>query len=118
MITTLNETYNKATKKSLINNSQLTAFNLLKDSQNNKFFNIFRAFILHDLDLTFFILHESDGGERWDNLSNLYYKTPYLWWTIPMANKIENPFELPETGENLYILKQEYIYNLLTEMRK
>jgi len=116
MITELKETYNKTTGKSIINNSQLMAFPLLKDSQNNKFFNIFKSYILQDLDITYFLLHESNGQERWDTLSHLYYNTPYLWWTIPMANKIENPFELPSVGENIHILKQEYVYDLLTEI--
>lgn len=118
MITELKETYNRITGKSLINNSQLAPFNLLLDSDKNKFFNLFRSFKMSNLDITYFIIHESDGRERWDSLSYQYYNTPYLWWTIPLVNKIENPFEIPEVGTNVKILKQDYVYNLLLEMKK
>jgi len=114
----LTQSYRKVTGKSLINNSQLTPFNLLQDNRNIKFLNIFRSSKLFDLDVEYFLTHELDDNDWWDNLSNEYYSTPYLWWTIPLINKIENPFEVPESGTNIKILKSEYIFSLINEMKE
>ena len=48
---------------------QSTIDKLIRDNNIDK---------LNELNITYFILHEADGYERWDNLSNQYYYTPYL----------------------------------------
>jgi hypothetical protein len=79
MIKYTNEDYINLTGSAIINNSQLKGMNLLKDSEGNRFFNIFRGLKINDLSPTVFLTHQSNGEERWDTLSNKYYKTPYLW---------------------------------------
>lgn len=118
MLEPINKTYYEFTGKRLKNNSQLKAFNLLEDSDGNKLLNIFRTYSIKNLSINYFLIHELDYEDRWYNLSWKYYETPYLWWTIPMVNNIANPFEFPEAGTNIKILKSSYIYSVLNEIKE
>ena len=116
-ITVIDKSYANVTGRSLINNTLLKSFNILKDD-TTKFLNIFRSSKIFDLDIRYFLLHELGDNDWWDNLSQQYYATPYLWWTIPLINKIENPFEMPDAGTNIKVLRKDYIYNLLEETKE
>ena len=115
-VTKINKTYYEVTDTRLKNTSQLKSYPIFEDDQN-KFMNIFRCFNLRDLDINYFIVHELDYDERWDNLAYQYYETARLWWMIPLTNNIENPFEQPEPETNVKILKKEYVYDILNEIR-
>jgi len=118
MLKRLNKSYFEITGNGLKNSSQLKGFNILEDTDKNKLLNIFRSYNIKVLDLKYFILHELDHEERWYNISYKYYETPYLWWIIPLVNNIENPFELPEPGTQLKILKNSYVYTILNEIKE
>lgn len=111
------KSYFELTGKRLKNSSQLKGFNLIEDSDGTKFFNIFRAFNNRELDVRYFDIHELDYEDWWDFLSYKYYGTPYLWWVILLVNDIENPFEFPEAGTNIKILKKEYTFTILNEVK-
>lgn len=34
--------------------------------------------------------YEARDGDRLDNISNMFYKTPNNWWIIAQANKLAN----------------------------
>jgi len=113
----IEKSYFELTGKKLKNSSQLKAFNIYEDSDKNKFLNIFRAFKNRELDIRYFHTHELDYEDWWDYLAYQYYGTPYLWWVIPLVNNIENPFEMPEAGTNIKILKKEYTFTILNEIK-
>jgi hypothetical protein len=64
MIKYITDDYAKLTNNVIINNSQLKSMNLLKDSENSIFFNIFRGLKLVDPSPNIFLTHQSNGEER------------------------------------------------------
>jgi hypothetical protein len=102
--------------------SFLRLFNTLLDSdRETKFLNIFRSYISNEdifRDVSLFETYEVANGEYWDNVSYNLYETPYLWWVIALLNNIVNPFEELEDGDQLNVLRTEYVYQLTTDLEK
>ena len=102
--------------------SFLRLFNtLLDEDRETKFLNIFRSYIANEnifSDISFFETYEVSNGEYWDNVSYNLYKTPFLWWVIALLNNISNPFEELEDGDQLNVLREEYIYQLTADLEK
>lgn len=102
--------------------SFLRLFNILLDNdRETKILNIFRSYIIDDAilkDVSFFETYETSNGEYWDNVSYNLYKTPFLWWLIALLNDIENPFESLEDGDQLIVLRDDYVYQLISDLEK
>jgi hypothetical protein len=102
--------------------SFLRLFNVLLDEdRETKFLNIFRSYIANEdvfTDVAFFETYEVSNGEYWDNVSFNLYQTPYLWWVIALLNNIVNPFEELENGDQLNVLRDEYVYTLTSDLEK
>jgi len=102
--------------------SFLRLFNtLLDEDRETKFLNIFRGYIANDnvfSEISFFETYEVSNGEYWDNVSSNLYETPYLWWVIALLNNITNPFEELEEGQQLNVLRDEYVYQLTADLEK
>lgn len=102
--------------------SFLRLFNTLLDNdRETKFLNIFRSYVSNEdvfRDVAFFETYEVSNGEYWDNVSYNLYATPYLWWVIALLNNIVNPFEELEDGDQLNVLRDEYVYQLTTDLEK
>jgi hypothetical protein len=102
--------------------SFLRLFNtLLDEDRETKFLNIFRSYIANEdifSDISFFETYEVSNGEYWDNVSYNLYKTPYLWWVIALLNNVSNPFEELADGDQLNVLREEYIYQLTADLEK
>jgi hypothetical protein len=102
--------------------SFLRLFNtLLDEDRETKFLNIFRSYIANEdifSDISFFETYEVSNGEYWDNVSYNLYKTPYLWWVIALLNNVSNPFEELDDGDQLNVLREEYIYQLTADLEK
>lgn len=100
--------------------SFLRLFNtLLDEDRETKFLNIFRSYIANEnifSDISFFETYEVSNGEYWDNVSYNLYNTPYLWWVIALLNNISNPFEELSDGDQLNVLREEYIYQLTSDL--
>jgi len=99
--------------------SQLKLFNLLEDHDGTKFINIFRAFAINTKlseDAVYYNSYEVDNNDWWDNISNKYYDTPYLWWVICIFNNIVNPFEELNPGDSIKVLKSEFLYQFLKDL--
>jgi hypothetical protein len=45
----------------------------------------------------------SQEGDRWDSLSNIFYKTPNYWWVLAQANKLANGSITIPPGTKLFI---------------
>ena len=102
--------------------SFLRLFNtLLDEDRETKFMNIFRSYIIDEnklKDISFFETYEVANGEYWDNTSTNLYGSPYLWWVIALLNNITNPFEELSDGDQLNILRDDYVYQLISDLEK
>jgi hypothetical protein len=102
--------------------SFLRLFNtLLDEDRETKFLNIFRSYVTNEdisSDISFFETYEVSNGEYWDNVSYNLYETPYLWWVIALLNNISNPFEELEAGDQLNVLRDDYVYQLTSDLEK
>lgn len=100
--------------------SMLRMYNVLQDWDGEKFLNIFKSFEINPETLEkqdVYDLHIVDEDEWWDNISFKFYDTPYFWWTIALINNTENPFESLESGEEIRVLRYEYLYILLDDIK-
>jgi nucleoid-associated protein YgaU len=118
-ITELQSDFYKNTGHRLSSSSLLRLFNLLRDHDETKFMNIFRSYSLNDdvvEDTVYYNSYEVENDDWWDNISFKYYGTPNLWWVICMMNNITNPFEEINPGDNIKILKSEFLYQFLQDV--
>jgi hypothetical protein len=102
--------------------SFLRLFNtLLDEDRETKFLNIFRSYIINESslrDISFYDSYEVSNGEYWDNVSFNLYGTPYLWWVIALLNNIANPFEELKDGDDLKVLRDDYVFQLTSDLEK
>ena len=66
--------------------------------------------------ILYYLTHEVGDSDWLDSIANMYYQIPGLWWVIALMNGFNNPFEDLKPGTNLKILKQQYLYQLLSEI--
>lgn len=100
--------------------SQLQLFNILQDESNTQFFNIWRAYSINKRikeEGSYFITYQVESDDWWDSIASKIYKNKNLWWIVALFNEVENPFEELIEGKTLYILKSEYLYTLLKEIK-
>jgi hypothetical protein len=92
---------------------------MLRENKDDIFWNIWNSYVLTDeiLNSTFFDTYEVDDNDWWENISFKVYGTPYLWWTIALTNNITNPFEEIKPGDLIYLLRPQYIYQMLKEIK-
>ncbi len=57
-------------------------------------------------------------NDTWVLISYKMYGTMDLWWLICLYNKIDNPIQMPEAGNKIKILKSEYVYPILSELKR
>ncbi len=116
--TKVDESFASITGHELKPSSQLRLFNILLDvDRETQFFNIIKSYKINDeiiTNVSFFDTYETEGDGQvwWDNISFEIYGTPLLWWVVPLFNDVVNPFEEITPGDNLKVLKPEYLYTL------
>lgn len=102
--------------------SFLRLFNVLLDEdRETKFLNIFRSYIANEdvfSDISVFESYKVANGEYWDNVSYNLYNTPFLWWVIALLNNTVNPFEELEDGDELKVLRSDFVYTLTSDLEK
>jgi hypothetical protein len=115
-----NKNFYELTNHYLSNSSEINLYPIIFDNANNEYFlNIFRAYIINNNvqnNVLFYSTYEVSDSDWFDTISQKYYDTSYLWWLIPLMNNMVNPFEDLNPGDNLKILKPEYLYQLLNEI--
>jgi hypothetical protein len=114
--------YEELTKLVLDNSSFLNLFPVLYDEDTKTYFlNIFRNYKMNtDMDknfLNFYQTLEIEDIDWWENISWDMYENPFIWWIIPLANDMVNPFEEIEPGQLINIIRKEHIYQLLKEIK-
>lgn len=117
----IDKTFYEEVGRRLKNTSQLKLFNILEDDDGDKFMNIFRSFSLNNSvlsDASAFDTYEVSNDDWWENISYKYYGTVNLWWVIALFNEVVNPFEELEVGTNISILREDYLYVLLTDIEE
>lgn len=87
------------------------------DDDGILFFNFNNVINLEEeIDRTLYTEHLHNLEDDWYSLSQKYYGTPRLWWTILVANNIVNPFTEIEPGTKLKILKGAVISEIITQI--
>jgi len=118
--TKVNETFYQATGTKLKQTSLLRLFNiLLAPDRTTKYLNIFKSLrvnIDQQANYSYFQTYQTDNDPWWDMISSELYGTPYLWWVIALFNDVFNPFEDIEEGQNLKILKPDYVFTLFKDI--
>lgn len=120
MVINPNLTYSEITENRLSNTSYLNLFNILQNLEDkNYFFNIWKGYEVNEEIYvnTYYEMYKVEDGDYWDSISYKYYQTPYLWWILVIVNGVNNPFEYLEDGKEIFILKKEYLYNFLKEIK-
>ena len=116
------ETFSEITGNTIINTSQLKLFNILLDEDRTTLFmNIFRTYRLNEdiqSDVVFFDTYEVNEEEFQDNIGYKVHGDPTLWWVVDLINSFTNPFEDISPGDNIKILKNDYIYGLIKDMER
>ena len=117
-----NTSYFEETGTRLSNTSQLKLFPIFLDSdRETKFLNLFRSYKLNEdvqTDVVFFGSYEVSNDEFWDDIAFNLYGVPQLWWVIALINNVVNPYEELTGGDNIKILKEDYIYNLIKDLEE
>jgi hypothetical protein len=101
--------------------SRLRMFPILKEWNNEHFINIFRSYVISSkikLKDDYWFTYVIETEDWWDNISNLHYDTPNLWWVICILNDIVNPMEEIEEGMVIKILKENYLYIVFNDLNR
>jgi hypothetical protein len=114
--------YDELTKLYLGNASFLNLFPIMYNNDDKTYFlNIFRNYKMNTkMDQNFLNMYQTleiEDIDWFENISFDLYENPGLWWIIPLANNIVNPFEEIEPGKMVNVMRKEHIYQLLKEIR-
>jgi hypothetical protein len=92
-------------------------FTIYEDESGQMYFNLINDLSIEgDIDPSLYNEIFYNQNDSWYDLSNRYYGTTRLWWTILVANNIINPFKDVKTGDRLKILKKEVISDILAQI--
>lgn len=92
-------------------------FNIYTDENGFQFYNIFNTINIDGhIDPSLYTTHIWSGTDNFYALSNQYYSTVRLWWTILIANNIVNPFDDIIPGKPIKILNQSVITVILGQI--
>lgn len=114
----IDKSFKEVTGNKLSNTSLLNLFPIYKS--NEKFLNIFRNYILNNdiiNDTSYYEIYEVKEKDWLENIAWEYYKSPYLWWVIGIANNIYNPFEELSEGDLIKIIRANYLYQILADIK-
>lgn len=95
-------------------------FNVYNDDETKTtFYNILKNISVYPAnDNTIDIEYQTKEGDTWPYISYKFYSTTDLWWLVCEYNRISNPIDFPENGTTLKILKSDYVYVVLNELKK
>ena len=100
--------------------SNLRLYPIIEDIEDKTIFlNIFRSYTVSDdvyNNESLFDYYTVQADDWFDNISNIHYNTPYLWWVVALFNEISNPFEGLNEGDVLRILKYNNIYSIFDDV--
>jgi hypothetical protein len=102
--------------------SLLNLFPVLYDKETNTYFlNIFRNYKMNpSMNKNYFNFYQTlevEDIDWFDEIAFDLYGNSYLWWIVPLANDIINPFEGIEPGKLISVMRKEHLYQLLKEIK-
>ena len=87
--------------------------NIFKMYQNGDlmyFYNIINSVVApEEIDKSFYYTVTVNRKVPWTTISYEQYATMDLWWMICLFNNIKNPIKYADPGQELKILKPEYL---------
>lgn len=96
--------------------SNLRLYPVIEDTEDKTIFlNLFRSYTVSSSvynNESLFDYYTIQYDDWLDNISNIHYRTPYLWWVIAIFNDITNPFEELNEGDVLRVLKYNNLYSI------
>jgi len=114
-------TFRELTNQKITTSSRLNLYDILyNDVENTHFNNIFKHFevtIEIKTNNNYFTIYTTEEEDWWDNISNVYYGTPTLWYIVCSMNDVVNPYEEIESGQQIKVLKKEYLYNMFKDIQ-
>jgi hypothetical protein len=112
--------YRELTDIRLLTSSRLNLYNILVDKPTNVYFNnLFRSIEISNImdNNNYFDIYTTEMTDWWDNISDKFYGTSTLWYLLCVMNKIINPYEEIDEGQQIKVLKKEYLYNIFRDMK-
>lgn len=108
------------TDKKVDNYSLLNLFDILENEDQTRFINLFKFYIINEEikeKAFYFKLYEAEEIDRWDLISYKAYGSSRFYWILCIFNDILNPFEQLESGQFIKIIKPDYLYQILKEIK-
>jgi len=104
--------YDLANILNVYNDSKLGSFSITYNM--NRTLNILD---INNIDNSYFNTYTVNDNDTLIAISYKIYKTTRLWWLIAKMNGFYDPTQTLNTGNNLKILKAEYISSILDNIR-
>ena len=116
----ITQTYMDLKGNRLSDSSIIRMFNIMQDDNDEYFMNIFKTFIVEDTILTNGTNLENMlvNDPWWENISFTVYKDVDLWWLPCIANNVINPYEELKEGDNVSILKSQFVPYVHRDMER
>lgn len=91
-------------------------FNTYTDEEGYEFFNFMNSITINgEIDASLYVFDVANSFTSLYDLSKKYYGTPKLWWTILLANNINNPFDI-QSGQRVKVLKTTVVSNIVSQI--
>jgi hypothetical protein len=93
-------------------------FKLYQTDYNQYYYNLLNTIqFTEELNPSVYYTISVSQKMPWTMISFNEYETLDLWWLICLINKINNPLSFAEVGQNLKIIKREFLKFILDEIK-
>lgn len=91
----------------------------LKGDNTYYYFNILKKITIdtENIDPSVFKYVKVNRRIPWTTISYNEYGTQHLWWLILATNKKTNPIILPQIGDVLQIIRNNYVNDILNQLK-
>lgn len=94
-------------------------FNVYQEENGLYYYNLLNTIQFPpNLPPTLFTTYVVKTGDTWPFISYKSYKTPNLWWVILLANKIQNPVKMLDSGTEILIPITDLVKEVLSQLYK
>lgn len=94
-------------------------FNVYQDENGMYYYNLLNSVQFPpNLPATLFNKYIVKPGDTWPFISYKTYKNPNLWWIIILANNIQNPVFMPQSGTELLTPINDVVKEVLGQLTK
>jgi hypothetical protein len=94
-------------------------FNVYQEEDGMYYYNLLNSIQFPpNLPATLFNKYTVKTGDTWPFISYKAYKNPNLWWIIILANNIQNPVMMTESGTEILIPVIDVVKEVLGQITK